>query len=157
MKLQFNQRGYLEPNDVIEISHADFKELFVFNEHRQMLFEAHCDFLAKLQALELGNFRQWVNGSFTTKKVQPNDIDVVTFVDHVLFDKHESVFREWYRNRKQGKIDCYFVRVYPEGHQNYFLTQSDTLQFWHDFTRDYKKKSEKKGFIQLNFSNNEIK
>jgi hypothetical protein len=122
-----------------------------------MLFEAYSVFLAKLQGLELGSFRQWVNGSFTTKKAQPNDIDVVTFIDFTSFEQHETVLQEWYRNRRQGKIDCYFVRIYPEGHRNYFLTQSDTLQFWHDFTKDYKKKSEKKGFIQLNFSNNEIK
>ncbi|MEN9610094.1 MAG: hypothetical protein RLZZ628_908 [Bacteroidota bacterium] len=155
--LQFNNQGYLLPVDVIETDLVTFQEHFIFNEARQELFEAYLSFNHTLQKLIDADYQQWVNGSFTTKKVKPNDIDVVSFIPHTIFESLSKVFEEMYRNKHQGKIDCFFVPSYPENHARYNHYQADQLDFWHKFVRDFKreritKKKHSKGFIQINFT-----
>ena len=94
---------------------------------------------------------------FTTKKVKPNDIDVVSFIPHLIFEPLSKTFEEMYRNKHLGKIDCFFVPSYLENHVRYSHYKADQLDFWHKLVRDFKreritKKKQSKGFIQINFT-----
>lgn len=133
-----------------------FQEFFVFNELRQTVFQEYLDFNAHLRTLFTEDYYQWVNGSFTTQKVKPNDIDLVSFIPHIVFERLTKVFENIYRNKHICSIDCFFVPSYPENHPRYGHYQADKLDFWHKFVRDFKRerilrKKLSKGFIQINF------
>jgi hypothetical protein len=155
--LKFDNQGYIIPPDVVEIDLLTFQEHFVFNDTRKELFESYLIFNEQLQNLFTADYFQWVNGSFTTQKMKPNDIDVVSFIPHTVFEKSAKAFEEIYRNKHQGKIDCFFVPSYPENHALFNHYRADKLDFWHKFVRDFKreritKKKQSKGFIQFNFT-----
>lgn len=56
------------------------------------------------------NFYQFIDGSFTTKKTFPKDIDVVTFVESDFFSKNAVKLLDLRDNF--NKIDCFFVPNY---------------------------------------------
>jgi hypothetical protein len=157
--IKFNSRGYITPVDAVETDIETFEQVFVFNAHRKLIFNEYLKFLTALNNLELGSFFQWVNGSFTTQKITPNDIDVVTFVNFTHYENVEKILREIrldFRSRKL--IDCYFVVIYPENHPNFSDYRADKLQFFHDFTHDVKREKKlnmklPKGLISINFNN----
>ena len=157
--IQFNARGYLTPSDAIEVDFETFETFFVFNDHRKLILDEYQNFLTVLKKLDISTFSQWLNGSFTTKKPNPNDIDVVTFINFEDYERLEKVLREIrldFRSRK--KVDCYFVIKYPENHSNFLNYQADKLQFLHDFTHDVKRERQldiklPKGLISINFDN----
>jgi hypothetical protein len=157
--IEFNARGYITPPEAIDVDFDTFEQTFVFNDHRKLIFDEYQTFLTTLKDLGIGPFSQWLNGSFTTKKQYPNDIDVVTFVNFAHYERLDRVLREIkldFRSRK--KIDCYFIVTYPENHPNYLNYQADKLQFLHDFTHDVKREKIlntklPKGLIQINFNN----
>jgi hypothetical protein len=154
--LEFNNHGYLVPADVIETDMATFEQNFLFNEHRRSIFQEYTLFLEAIQALGISSFYQWIDGSFTSLKPNPNDLDVVTFIEFSQYETHEDalyLLRQMFRNRK---IDGYFVAVYPKEHREYSLFLNYDHDFWHKFTRDFKKeirlkKQFKKGFIKIQF------
>ncbi len=156
--IQFDNRGYITPYDVVETDLIEFEKTFAFNEHRINLFKEYQLFLNTIQNLEIQTFYQWINGSFTTMKLNPNDIDVVTFVPFTDFEKHEVFFEKLHSNRKSTKIDCFFVKLYPQNHLDYIYFKSDELTFLHDFTKTIKKQGRSeikisKGLVKIEFNN----
>lgn len=151
--LQFDDNGLLVPDAPMLINLTTFENFFVFNEHRQQIFDEYLDFLNTLKGLALGSFYQWLNGSFVTLSPKPKDLDVVTFVDFGNLPKHENVLER--KLIKTGRLDCYFVISYPEDHPSHSLFQSDSAEWLFLFSttkRNIKTgKKDKKGFIQLNF------
>ncbi len=156
--MQFDNQGYLKPADVIEIDMDIFEKTFVFNEQRQLIFQEYILFLNELKALNIGFFYQWLDGSFTTLKPNPNDLDVVTFVNFKEYHKLEEKLYHFKLAFKNLKIDCYFVAIYPKEHTDYSLFLNYDYDFWHKFTRDFKREIRlktkiKKGFVKINFNN----
>jgi hypothetical protein len=62
----------------------------LYNEHRIMLWENYQEYTKQLTQIVGTDFYQWINGSFTTKKEYPQDIDLVNFLDYVTFEKTEK-------------------------------------------------------------------
>ena len=60
-------------------------------DDRRRLFDEYLNYIIFLKQFELGNFFQWIDGSFVSTKSKPNDIDIVTFID---FKIHEKYFKE---------------------------------------------------------------
>jgi hypothetical protein len=153
--LQFNDMGFLLPEKPIESNLAEFQAIFVENEHRERLFSVYLEFLDELKKLEIGHYFQWIDGSFTTKKVFPSDIDLVTFVDFKDYKLRKSRFLEMKARYKSRGIDAYFAEVYP---QNHAFSPTNEYQFndWMDVYGATKpiglqRKVFKKGFILINF------
>lgn len=156
--IQFDNRGNITPYNVVETDLIEFEQTFAFNEHRINLFKEYQLFLESIQKLNIQTFYQWLNGSFTTMKPNPNDIDIVTFVPFQDFEKNELFFEKLYTNRKSTKIDCFFVKQYPLNHPNYNYFKSDELTFLHDFTKTIKKQGRSeikisKGLVKIEFNN----
>ena len=162
--IQFDNQGYITPAEIIEIDFDFFEKTFVFNENRQLILQEYLIFLNELKTLNIGSFYQWINGSFTTLKSNPNDIDVVTFVHFEEYQKHNQYFRNKYLNRHLGKIDCYFLSSYPENDSNFPIFKANCLDFYHKFSKDIKlekylksknrsifNKNFNKGFVKINF------
>ena len=104
-----------------------------------------------------GDLRQWINGSFVSKKKNPKDIDIVNLIDYrVVEEKEPLIRREFLRDTvpKIYWIDAYLVILYPENHKLHSWTQSDLL-YWNEwFTKSRMGRQEKrypKGYIEINF------
>ena len=107
--------------------------------------------MEKLVAIIGPGFHQWVDGSFVTRKLNPGDIDVVTFVDAKAYYRNEreiDALRDYQRDYKTG-VDEYFVKQYPAAHRKYAFYHTDLAQWRNEFSTSRARKS--KGFLQLNF------
>lgn len=145
--LQFNNKGYLQPEGVIECDWETFSDTFVFNQNRAELFDEFNLFLNELKTILATSFYIWVDGSFMSKRSAPRDVDVVVFVNYDIYENNEVKFKNL--RGKWKSVDCYFVKEYPAEHQRYLMTDFDKTEYLHLFSTDRKKN--RKGFIQLNF------
>lgn len=153
--MEFDAQGNLKPYDIIYTDWPTFKAMFVDafprSSTRQVIFENFSVYMEKLVAIIGTGFHQWIDGSFVTRKLNPSDIDFVTFVDAGIYyaNEHEiDTLRDYYRGHKT-RVDEYFVKKYPEAHKKYVFYHTDRLQWYNQFTTSRALKA--KGFIQLNF------
>lgn len=157
--LQFNEYGYLLPygpveSDVITLEKV-FVEEFLNSTTRRFLFEQYREFNKLICEMLPNGYTQWIDGSFVSRKLNPNDIDVVTFVDATLYDQFEKQFdvlRGW-RNRQPKTVDGFFVRQYPENHRYRVRYDYDCIDWLNTFGTwiDRTQKTRDKGFITINF------
>ena len=143
----FDENGYLVPYDIIEMNLADFETHFAITQQRKFLFERLQNFLIDLVKLLKSPFKLWINGSFTTKKTVPNDIDLVVFVNDNVYFYCETELLSMKRAYKLLGLDVHLIVVYPFSHKFRFETDFDTHSYFDLFSSD--RKSVKKGFIQL--------
>src|ERR1039457_471336 len=105
--MQFNSRGLLIPDLNIPSNLDDFEKEFVNiiqSDERKSIFENYVRYSERLKDLCNGaNFLQWIDGSFVTKKPNPGDLDMVTFID---FNIIETI---------KGNIDQF---KYPNSYQS---------------------------------------
>jgi hypothetical protein len=153
--LQFDDTGFLKPTEIIISNLEEFRDTFAFNDRRLKLFTTYLDFLSDLEKLELGAFFQWIDGSFTTKKPFPNDIDLVVFVDFNTYKSKKSRLVYLKESYKSRGLDVYFETYYPEQHPFYpkFLYQTAYWFKVYSFTRPLglQQLVRRKGIIQIDF------
>lgn len=87
----------------------------------------------------VGVTEQWLAGSFSTRKTDPADIDVVTVIDGPTFDGLSTGRRLAVRSLLAGhytesfwNCDVYPLLTYPEGHQG-FQASRITAERWLDY------------------------
>lgn len=89
--LNFNTQGLLVPDNNIEGDIIELETVFVDGigtAKRKELFDKYLSYSKSLKKICGENdLLQWINGSFTTKKPEPKDIEIVTFIDHLLVEK----------------------------------------------------------------------
>ena len=59
-----------------------------------------------------GTWKIWLNGSFTTKKLNPNDVDLLNVFDSdALFEQHKSRFELMFADNAEARygVDAYFL------------------------------------------------
>jgi hypothetical protein len=162
LDIQFDERGSLMPyekvNMSLEVFEYNFIHRFENSSTRKAIFEDYEHYLADFQRLVTPNFTQWIDGSFVTKKLNPADIDFVTFIDAAIFEEKERLIVNQFIYPNAPKIynvDAYGVRVYPVNHPFHNIGISDTLywQEWFGQTRPNRDKRKfKKGFVQIKFN-----
>ncbi len=162
MDLSFDSDGLLMPYTAVTADLESFGRIFVGgfpdSATRGGIFDNYLDWLAtfKLTVCQTG-FYQWIDGSFVTRKNNPNDLDIVTFVDSRVFIQKKKELQSLRSDEllKLKKLDCYFVELLPSDSRQYFVYQSDKMYWLHQFS--YTKRNPKtdqrheKGFIQINF------
>ncbi|QRR01184.1 DUF6932 family protein [Dyadobacter sandarakinus] len=153
--MEFDIKGNLMPYEIIYTDLATFKrelvDAFPHSRTRQHIFQNFAGYIEKLTALIGTDFYQWIDGSFVTRKLDPRDIDVVTFVDADVYNKCEQgiqLLRDYNRDHQTG-LDEYFVKHYPELHRKNVLYQMDIVQWYTQFCTS--RTGARKGFIQLNY------
>ncbi len=158
--MQFDPNGYLQPDKEIETTIAEFETIFVTSfpqsATRRQLFDNYRQYVEELQRLFTGGFYQWVNGSYVTRKVNPNDIDVVTFVDYRLYTGKEQELRQskGFEYKKKTGLDAYYVATYPQEHPKHGIMQLDQMDWLYAFSRTRPQPNGKqysKGFLKINF------
>lgn len=154
--MTFDQYGYLTPYTVVETDLQTFEQVFVndfeTSDTRRPIFEAYLDYLDQLRQIVDTGFYQWLDGSFITQKLNPKDIDLITFVDWQIYEKYETQLNELrkLRLRKNKIIDGYFVKVYDKTHPQRNLFELDCAEWLFDFGRSFTNKRYK-GIIKINY------
>lgn len=95
---------------------STFLEPFEENEHRKYLIDRLNAFINEFQFLGL-EAEIWIDGSFSTHKPEPQDIDVVFLLDQnavsSLDSKKEDLFHELFMKREEVRVryslDVYFI------------------------------------------------
>lgn len=141
----FDDNGYLAPGEVTDIAWNDFEGIFIFNHQRAELAIQLKEFVSRVTDWKTERLRIWVDGSFSTLKPHPNDIDLVCFVDNVFYESNQAALNSI--KRDFPKLDIYFVKDYPTEHPKYFLTNFDRLDWLHFLTRD--RQNKRKGIVNL--------
>lgn len=162
MELEFDIRGYLRPYKRVKLDSEEFKTFFVDpfdeNSERHEIFKNYEKYTYDFSKKITPNFTQWINGSFVSKKKNPNDIDLVNLVDYKLTVEKEEIIRSAFLNSsvlKNYGIDAYLVAIYPENHKLHSWTVSDLLYWNHWFSKSKMNKAKKhfpKGYIEINFN-----
>jgi hypothetical protein len=148
--IQFDAKGYLKPASPIEVNLKTIEEAFVFNPHRQQLFEHYIAYLNELRSITDVPFEQWIDGSFVSKKLQPNDIDILTFVPNQIYTANDGVLYEL-KQQSKPQIDAYYICTFPENHSKFAETRGDYFYWINQFIKDRQKNS--KGFIKIIIDN----
>jgi hypothetical protein len=159
MGFRFNSRGFIMPyqrvNSSVEEIRTIFVEPFPQSNTRQEIFEHYLDYLNEFKALITPHFTHWLDGSFMSKKLNPNDLDFVSFIDYRIYEqKEEEIFRIV---EKYGylKLDNYVSQIYPSDHPR-FEDMNHFKQYWTDLFSSSRRDPETnlqdpRGFIEINF------
>lgn len=132
--LSFDSNGNPQPPGLLPMNFMDFEDVFVSNyPHsvtRASIFQGYKAYIADMQAQITPQFNQWVNGSFTTTKVDPNDIDIVNVID-VATIAASSVFPFTTKGGSKANydVDGYYIPVYHVSDPRYSLTKQ-SVEYW---------------------------
>jgi hypothetical protein len=135
--LTFDSRGHLKPYGIIPATVAELKVQLVdefTSTTRKDNFDKYVKYSDDLKSiLKSGKLKQWVNGSFVTKKTNPKDIDLVTFVNHALLKQHGNSLDKFKADGSWTNygVDAYIVEVHPVDSKQNIFTAYDT-QEWLD-------------------------
>ena len=163
--ITFDKYGNLIPYDVVESSLREFEKHFVEeirnSKHRSQLFNAYTDYIQKLNKIIGNDYFQWVNGGFVTKALKPNDIDVVSFIDHRIVEKHETELKSFFYplSKSVHYVDAYIVKTYSAEHLKYKLFKSDNLYWMHQFLKTRPNRAGRqlnKGFIKIDMRHEKL-
>jgi hypothetical protein len=106
-----------------------FLDPFGENDQRKQLINRLNAYISEFLYLNL-NAELWIDGSFTTHKPEPQDIDVVFLLDvseiSDLDEKKQKLFKELFINREIIKarysVDVYFIDKNDESDKQNWIT-----------------------------------
>lgn len=126
---------------------------FAASVTRRPLFDQSTEMLEAIQSL-VPVQRQWINGSFVTTKVDPNDIDLVSHIDGEAMDALKPLQRmllqgliaaHW--SRDVSGCDSFSVAVYPKGHPA--RATYEKIAAWWDGFFGVDRAGQPKGYVEL--------
>lgn len=157
--LTFNHSGLLVPDKKISSTIEELENEFVSkisSSKRTEIFKAYVKYNEDFKKVcNLEELHQWINGSFVTKKNNPGDIDLVTFIDYetvtILGSKLDNF--KYPNSETIYGVDAYIIEVYPEEHKNNIRFVSDKAYWLDRFTKTRRIRGNKlsKGFLEIKF------
>ena len=158
--MPFDERGLLTPATMVSLTIAEFGELFVTafpdSSTRRAIFASYQQFIEQFSQQVCNTFTHWIDGSFVTNKLNPNDIDIVVMIDDSVYDVRQSVIDNSFRldgaQRLFPGLDVYTVRCYRPESRAYYITECDLAYWYHWFTQTRPNRFGKhfrKGFVQI--------
>ena len=167
---QFNERGDLPPGfhgSTVDEFETRFVENVPESKTRQPIFAGYLRYCKDLFNFDVP-LEQWLDGSFITNKIDPDDIDIMSLVDaskltennekHVksLFIYHDHSNRG-YLNSKYN-CDPFVIAVYPPSHKYYHLTLK-SIDYWYGAFGHVGGNPEKpsKGLIRIDLNDDRFK
>jgi len=154
----FDDQGNL-PSGVIQSTLKEFEERFVKgvigSQTRKDIFLGYKEYCKDLLPLNVAT-KQWVNGSYTTNKKDPNDIDLVTHLD-ALKANNKAIYEQLVHlivNKSDvvNKYKCHVfgIAVYPPDHELYRETLKWKTYWMECFGQDRQKRL--KGIIEFDLT-----
>jgi hypothetical protein len=164
MEFTFDIRGNLLPPQAIDCSLQDFETAFVqsFEESdtRLALFSSFMHYIRDFQTKVTPDFCIWIDGSFVSNKLNPNDLDMVVLIPYEDYEVKEQLQEQQFRLAGAAvyypNLDVYTVKYYPQMHQKHWNTNLDVLHwtdFWSKTRKNRHGRQFAKGFIQIKFNN----
>lgn len=154
--LDFDQNGFLKPYGPIpaDLDQLElvFVEEFTTSTTRRGHFERFREYNTRLRAYLPDEFLQWVDGSFVSRKTNPNDLDVLTFVPTAIYGPNERAFKELKEEFKKGtggRVDAHVIQVYAENHRYRVRYESDYIEWLHIWGYTSTRPRNPKGFVEL--------
>lgn len=156
--LIFNNTGLLVPDNKISSNIKEIDSIFVQqlpSEKRKQLFDKLLMYNEELKSMTgVSELHQWIDGSFVTKKTNPGDIDLVTFINHLELKRIGSGINDFVYPTSESKygVDAYIIEVYPKGHKFEFRTVSDRAYWVNRFTKTRRNRygnKLSKGFLEI--------
>lgn len=152
----FNATGYLDAG-LHEMTIDDFETAFVtpfpYSTTRSNILVGFVKHHNELSAL-LSSFEQFVDGSFTTNKNDPNDVDLLVMADGDLIDSLSEDDKNRFAALVNGKetqkthlCDAYFLPVYPDSHPQHQNGRAMRKYWMGEFGFD--RSDVPKGIVQL--------
>jgi hypothetical protein len=136
---KFNGNGYLEPGihamseDEVK---SDFVDAFPTSTTREKIHKGYIRHGAELEAIGIGG-EKYLDGSFTTMKTDPGDIDMVVFADADLLDALPADVQQKFRALVAGKVtqqshmcDCYFCPTVKDEQHPAFDQLRAQRKYW---------------------------
>ncbi|RYF73096.1 MAG: hypothetical protein EOO39_11010 [Cytophagaceae bacterium] len=136
----FDKNGCLTPYSG---THSDIESIydqlvadFPASSSRGPLYHEWTKYNRLLRQVVGENFSQWINGSFVTKKRNPKDIDLVSFIPYQAYERNEEVLDKFWSDTWEAEgIDAYLVKVYPIDHDSYmYRTLPEARQWFNRYT-----------------------
>lgn len=157
---EFEDNGNL-PEGFIKPKLTEFQMYFVNNftnsSTRQGIFDGYIKYCSILVPLNIATL-QWVDGSFTTNKIDPNDIDFVTHINAIELDAASKDIKEHFtilKNRDWAKNECncdvYFIMRFPPDIPDLYEYTQKWVNYWSKwFAHD--RQENPKGIIEFDLS-----
>lgn len=152
----FDENGNIPPQDDLYKPNLDeFIDRFVNVEHietRKGLFSNYNRYCRRFKRILT---KIWIDGSFTTEKLKPADIDLTVHYDVFKCDNlkifpflEKSKFFDKSYVKKEYNCHTQYVPVYPKDDLRYKLTEIQVKAWQKHFTKD--RSGNPKGLIELN-------
>ncbi len=156
--LEFNTSGLLVPPTIIKSTIDEMEEYFAIDSPgniRRSLFASYQEYNKRLKEI-CGDIelKQWIDGSFVTKKARPGDIDIVNIINFETAEVNEFALREFTypASLTNYGLDAYLLVVYPEDDKRYFGYRANRSYWINQFDKTKSKDGEKgmaKGFLEI--------
>jgi len=163
-ELKFDIRGNLKPYEKVNLTIGDFEAFFLLNfkesKTRATVFETFKKYIDDLGNEVSKEFTLWINGSFVTNKINPNDIYIVILIllYYRVYEENENLierkFRKYGSENIYKEVDAYFVRSYPRDHERFWATDYDLIYWINWFSKTKKNRRKQrfdKGYVELKF------
>lgn len=153
--IKFNKNGYLLAG-LYELNTDElryhFVDAFPNSETRPLIFDNYLRYVYRFQDQVFPYFEQWIDGSFVTQKENPKDMDLVTFVDHRVYDLRGDTLmdRFWSFSLESERLDAYIVKECEMEDETYPIYQRFKMRFLDLFGSD--RTGNPKGFVKTIFS-----
>lgn len=163
--MTYDFRGNLTPYGINQLSFDEFTQHFVDavidSSTRKVIFEQYQRYLSDIRTLITDDFMQWIDGSFVSRKINPNDIDIVTFLDFEVYESHKELISKHFVGNNayyNFKVDGYIFQKFPINHREYDYSIANQA-YWKDFfghTRPNRAGIKlPSGFIEIKFGTHE--
>ena len=161
--IELNQKGLIVPDYNVPSTVLELATVFVKDRptsQRTILFDGYLSYMDDLCTC-LGDiqFTQWIDGSFTTAKQHPGDIDIVTFLNFDVVDQLGAALSPFkYPESLRYGMDAYLVRVFPPEHRLFALYIGDRAYWLDRCTKTERNRRgivHRKGFLELFYQDEE--
>jgi len=107
----FNEKGLLDPgfheykfDEIDKIFVKDFSE----SQTREQIYKGFLMWTKELLNICMPN-EIWIDGSFVTSKINPNDIDLVCFIEAIDYIQNKAKIDQLRMSGKQNYCDTYIA------------------------------------------------
>lgn len=155
-ELEFDENGCLSPQCFLidrNLFESEFVEIHN-KKTRKKIYSKYNQFCDRFSSIII---KTWINGSYTTKKPSPGDIDVAVFYDalkiideNIIDEREKAIFGDGKYIKNRYKLHLLPIPVYPENHRKYKITKKFRDNWEKLFLNDDRVNPPiEKGFIEL--------
>lgn len=139
--IKFDEHGNPQPYEIIQLSYQNCKKIFVddfsTSKTRNSNWANFLRFHTDIEKASTFSVKHWIDGSFVTKKIDPGDIDVVSFVNSQNFTNALLQFDMNLSDpvcfvKTLYNVDNYIVIDFEDTHP-YYIKMQEQIKYWQEF------------------------